>query len=387
MMDGLLLLLLFVAAVGIGWWLGRRYQHQLQQPSIADENYYRGLNYLLNHETDAALDLFIDSLEVNNHNLATHLALGNAFRRKGEVDKAIHIHQNLLNREGLTHQQLAQAQLELAHDFVTAGLLDRAEQLLLESAGFSPDKQAWGTLLLDIYQREKDWQKALDIAQRFHLQNVPNLAARLSHYACELAQDAVDVGHFDQAQQYLVQGHKLMADNPRVAMIQATIAMQQQNFDKGGRFLRQLGQQDPSLIPLILSDLAHCYVADSQQQEWQNWLHTCMQDHPCTSVMLALADILRQQSDVDAVAFVTQELRQRPSVRGFNYLIDLYMQWATDHARESLEALQGLTVALEQSKPAYQCKQCGYASNTMQWQCPTCHQWDTTKPVYGLRGE
>ena len=357
---------------------------------MADENYYRGLNYLLNHETDAALNLFIDSLEVNNHNLETHLALGNAFRRQGEVDKAIHIHQNLLNREGLTHQQLALAQLELAHDFVKAGLLDRAEQLLLESAGFSPDKQAWGTLLLDVYQREKDWQKALDVAQRFQLHKLhsaPNLASRLSHYACELAQQALDQDNFDKTEQYLAQAHDLNAVNPRVAMIQATMAIQQQDFAKGGHFLRQLGQQDISLIPLIVPELAHCYVVESQHQEWQSWLDTCMQDHPCTSVMLALADILRQQSDVDAAAFVTKALRKRPSVRGFNYLIDIYMQWATDHARESLEALQGLTIALEQSKPAYQCKQCGYASNSMQWQCPTCHHWETTKPVYGLRGE
>jgi lipopolysaccharide biosynthesis regulator YciM len=261
----------------------------------------------------------------------------------------------------------------------------------LESAGFSPDKQAWGTLLLDIYQREKDWQKALEVAQRFQLHKLhsaSNLASRLSHYACELAQEALDEDDFDKTGQYLAQAHDLDTVNPRVAMIQATMAIQQQDFDKGGHYLRQLGQQDSSLIPLILPELAHCYAtAGSQHKDWQNWLDTCMQNHPCTSVMLALADILRQQSDVDAVAFVTKELRKRPSVKGFNYLIDIYMQWATDHARESLEALQGLTVALEQSKPAYQCKQCGYASNSMQWQCPTCHQWDTTKPVYGLRGE
>lgn len=386
MMDGLLLVL-FVVAVGIGWWLGRRYQHQLQQPGVADEHYYRGLNYLLNHQTDAALDLFIDSLEVNNHNLETHLALGNAFRRKGEVDKAIHIHQNLLNRPGLTHQQLAQAQLELAHDFVKAGLLDRAEQLLLEGAGFSLNKQAWGTLLLDIYQRDKDWQKALDIGQRYQLQSIPNLAPRLSHYACELAQEALDQDDFSKAQEFLAQATELNSKNTRSAMIQATMAIQQEDFELGGQFLRQLVQQDPSLIPFVLPALSQCYAVTSQHQDWQDWLQACMANNPSTSVMLALADILRQQSDADAMAYVTKELDQRPSVRGFNYLIDLHMHKASDQTRQSLQSLKGLTLALEQSKPSFQCKQCGYASNSMQWQCPTCHQWDTTKPVYGLRGE
>ena len=386
MMD-LLLLLFFSAAIGIGWWLGRRHQAQLQTPCVADENYYRGLNYLLNHDTDAALDLFIDSLEVNNHNLDTHLALGSAFRRKGEVDKAIQIHQNLLNRSGLTHHQLAQAQLELAHDFVKAGLLDRAEQLLLESAGFSSDKQAWGTLLLDIYQREKDWQKALDIARRFQLHKVPNLASRLSHYACEQAQQALDTEDLPAAKLLLKQAKDLRTDNPRILMIDAAIAMQQEDYDLAGKHLRSLAQQEPSLIPNFLADLAQCFAFATDQEAWQDWLNTCMQDHPSTSVMLALADVLRQESDTKAATFVTKELRKRPSVKGFNYLIDLHMQWATDNARESLEALQGLTVALEQRKPAYQCKQCGYANSSMQWQCPTCHQWDTTKPVYGLRGE
>ena len=386
-MTDVLLMLLFAAAIGIGWWLGRRYQHHLQQPSVADENYYRGLNYLLNHETDAALELFIDSLEVNNHNLDTHLAVGSAFRRKGEVDKAIHIHQNLLNRPGLTHHQLAQAQLELAHDFVKAGLLDRAEQLLLESAGFSPNKQAWGTLLLDVYQREKDWQKALDLAQRFELQNIPNLAVRLSHYACEQAQEAIDQGDLNTAHTYLKQAHELKADNPRVALLYSAMALHAGLYKEADEHLRKLAQQDPSLVPTILPDLARCFAASDDQEAWQNWLSSCMQEHPSTSVMLALAEIIRQASDSEAAAFVTRELRKRPSVKGFNYLIELHMQWATEHAKESLEALQGLTMALEQRKPAYQCKQCGYASNNMQWQCPTCHQWDTTKPVYGLRGE
>ena len=161
--------------------------------------------------------------------------------------------------------------------------------------------------------------------------------------------------------------------------------MQEDDYAVAGRHLRHLAQQDPSLIPSILTDLAQCFVID--QQAWQAWLRDCMQEHPSTSVMLALADVLRHESDATAAAFVTKELRKRPSVKGFNYLIDLHMQWATENARESLEALQGLTVALEQRKPAYQCKQCGYASSSMQWQCPTCHQWDTTKPVYGLRGE
>ncbi len=386
-MADLLLLGLLVAAIGIGWLMGRRSQQQSTSANLVDERYVRGLNYLLNHETDAALDLFIDSLEVNQHNLATHLALGNAFRRKGEVDKAIHIHQNLLNQPGLTHGQLAQAQLELAHDFSKAGLLDRAEQLLLESAGFSPNKEIWGRLLLDIYQREKDWDKALQVGRRFQLQTMPDLAIRLSHYACELAQQYIHDDNEQLAKQQLQEAKRLAADNPRILFLQAQILMRNEDYPAAAKQLQLIAQQDPHLIPVILADLASCYDHIGTPEAWFTWLEQSMAEHPSTSAMLAKAEQLRQQSDAAAAAYVTKELRKRPSVKGFNYLIDLHMLWASDAAKESLEALQGLTVALEQTKPAYHCKQCGFASSQMQWQCPTCHQWDTTKPLYGLRGE
>ena len=386
-MSDFLLLGLLVTAIAIGWFMGRRSQQQAAIQNQVDERYVRGLNYLLNHDTDAALDLFIDSLEVNQHNLETHLALGNAFRRKGEVDKAIHIHQNLLNQQGLTHAQLAQAQLELAHDFIKAGLLDRAEQLLLESAGFSPNKEIWGRLLLDIYQREKDWDKAMQVGRRFQLQQMPDLAIRLSHYACELAQQHMDAGDEALARQQLQQAAHLAGDNPRIRFLQAQLLMHNENYQAAAEELQQIAKQDPSLIPVILTDLARCYDQAGTPDAWFAWLGKTLSEHPSTSAMLAKAEQLRQESDAAAAAYVTKELRKRPSVKGFNYLIDLHMQWASDAAKESLEALQGLTVALEQTKPAYYCKQCGFASSQMQWQCPTCHQWDTTKPLYGLRGE
>ena len=386
-MSDFLLLGLLVTAIAIGWFMGRRSQQQAVLQNQVDERYVRGLNYLLNHDTDAALDLFIDSLEVNQHNLETHLALGNAFRRKGEVDKAIHIHQNLLNQQGLTHAQLAQAQLELAHDFIKAGLLDRAEQLLLESAGFSPNKEIWGRLLLDIYQREKDWDKAMQVGRRFQLQQMPDLAIRLSHYACELAQQHMDAGDEALARQQLQQAAHLAGDNPRIRFLQAQLLMHNENYQAAAEELQQIAKQDPSLIPVILTDLARCYDQAGTPGAWFAWLEQTLSEHPSTSAMLAKAEQLRQESDTVAAAYVTKELRKRPSVKGFNYLIDLHMQWASDAAKESLEALQGLTVALEQTKPAYYCKQCGFASSQMQWQCPTCHQWDTTKPLYGLRGE
>ena len=148
------LLLVLIAAVGIGWWLGQREYRQKRNSQLGlQADYYRGLNYLLNQQTDEALELFIHALEVNSQTVDTHLALGSLFRRRGEVDKAIQIHQNLLSGKGLDQEQVMLAELELAHDFIKAGLLDRAEELLLDIVQQPNQQTANATeLLVDVYQ-------------------------------------------------------------------------------------------------------------------------------------------------------------------------------------------------------------------------------------------
>ena len=386
-MQDLLQLLFLIIAIAIGWWLGRRNTHQSAPPSAFNADYYRGLNYLLNHKTDEALAVFIDSLEVNNQNLETHLALGNAFRRKGEVDKAIHIHQNLLNQPSLTHTQLSQAQLELAHDFVKSGLLDRAEKLLMESAAFSPDKSAWGTLLLDIYQREQDWHKALSVEDKFHLSEIPLLAERLSHFACEQALLLLKDGNEKGASELLSKANAYKKSNPRIDIIQAKVASAQENYILAKHHLLNAIQQDPELIPLVLMELSQCFYALDDLSGWNQWLDSAIAQHPSTSVVLAKSELIKQTSPQEAVDFVTHQLIKRPSVKGFDYLIGLHSKWEAERAQESLVGLQGLTSALVKSKASYRCKNCGYASNSLQWQCPTCSHWGTTKPLFGLRGE
>ncbi len=394
-MQDIVQLLFFMAAIAIGWWLGNRNSQNTRINELSDENYYRGLNYLLDHKTDEALELFIDSLAVNSQNLDTHLALGNAFRRKGEVDKAIHIHQNILNQPSLTHSQLAHAQLELAHDFVKAGLLDRAEKLLMESEGFSPDKQAWGTLLLDIYQREQDWQKALAVGKQFRFLNITVLAERLSHFACEQAWAFLQQNDKGAALEFIHQAISFNANNPRIQLLQAHIAIGNGEYAVAKHHLLTAVEQDQKLIPMVLADLSHCFSATNDEVAWHDWLDYVIAHHPSTSAILAKAEFIKLTSVQQAVDFVTQQLEQRPSVKGFDYLIGLHKQvdrqrdkqGQAEQTQASLSDLKQLTTALAQSKPTFRCKSCGYASNAMQWQCPTCAHWGTTKPLFGLRGE
>jgi len=387
-MDAFLLVVL-MAALGIGWWLGQRENQQKRNSRLGlQADYYRGLNYLLNQQTDEALDLFIHALEVNPQTVETHLALGSLFRRRGEVDKAIQIHQNLLSGKGLDQEQLMLAKLELAHDFIKAGLLDRAEELLLEVAQQPNQQKAKATeLLVDVYQREQDWHKALDVGAAANVSASVDLAQRLSHFCCELAEESLQLSQEQECLAYLKRAKRHNADNPRVSFLRAKLSMQEDNYTEAKRHLLIMSQQDSQLVPEIIQPLHLCFTKLADIDGWRAWLSQAMSQYPSTSLLLAQAHEIGQQNDSDAAAYVTEQLRQRPSLKGFNYLIDLHMQWASENAKDSLQVLKGLTVALQNSKPQYRCRQCGFAGNSMHWQCPSCHQWDSTKPIYGLEGE
>ena len=383
------LLLVLIAAVGIGWWLGQREYRQKRNSQLGlQADYYRGLNYLLNQQTDEALELFIHALEVNSQTVDTHLALGSLFRRRGEVDKAIQIHQNLLSGKGLDQEQVMLAELELAHDFIKAGLLDRAEELLLDIVQQPNQQTANATeLLVDVYQREQDWHKALEAGSAAHVSASVDLAQRLSHFCCELAEEALQSDQQQEGLDYLKRAKRHNADNPRGSFLRAQLSIQQENFRDAKRHLLIMAQQDEQLVPEIIQPLRLCFTQLGDIDGWRAWLNQAMTEYPSSSLLLAQAHEIGQQNDSDAASYLTENLRQRPSLKGFNYLIDLHMQWASENAKDSLQVLKGLTVALQRSKPHYRCRQCGFAGNSMHWQCPSCHQWGSTKPIYGLEGE
>ena len=383
------LFLVLIAAVGIGWWLGQREYRQKRNSQLGlQADYYRGLNYLLNQQTDEALELFIHALEVNSQTVDTHLALGSLFRRRGEVDKAIQIHQNLLSSKGLDQEQVMLAELELAHDFIKAGLLDRAEELLLDIVQQPNQQTANATeLLVDVYQREQDWHKALEAGSANHVSASVDLAQRLSHFCCELAEEALQSDQQQEGLDYLKRAKRHNADNPRVSFLRAQLSIQQENFRDAKRHLLIMAQQDEQLVPEIIQPLRLCFTQLGDIDGWRAWLNQAMTEYPSSSLLLAQAHEIGQQNDSEAASYLTENLRQRPSLKGFNYLIDLHMQWASENAKDSLQVLKGLTVALQRSKPHYRCRQCGFAGNSMHWQCPSCHQWGSTKPIYGLEGE
>ncbi|WP_241505972.1 lipopolysaccharide assembly protein LapB [Parahaliea mediterranea] len=400
----LLLLAILVAAIGIGWLLGRRSVHSAGGGSRIDlpSQYYRGLNYLLDGRPDGAVDAFINALEVNSETLETHIALGNLLRKRGEVDRAIRIHQNLLARPSLPRPQVHQAHLELARDYISAGLLDRAERLLLDLLKESPEqRRAAQRHLLEIYQSEREWPQAIDIATQLlprksllggSAPREPDgaggqpVSIALAHYYCELASDCQAEGRLTDAGKYLQQA--LLQDKQcvRASIMQGEVEYAAGNIKQAVKALRRVRQQDPEFIPETIATLRKCYQELGDTRALRNYLKDCLAANPTAPLVLAVAEDLRSAEGVDAAAeFLSRQLAERPSLRGLARLISLQMDEAGGKVRDNLGLLQVLVERLIAERPAYRCGHCGFAGRQLHWYCPGCKHWGTIKAIRGTR--
>ncbi|WP_421864738.1 lipopolysaccharide assembly protein LapB [Motiliproteus sp.] len=387
------LLVPLVLALAIGWWLGRRERSKDRldryQASFGSE-YFSGLNHLIDNHTDAAIESFIKALEHDSGTVPVRLALGTLFRRRGEVQRAIALHQEVLAFEDLTPLESCQARLALAQDYFSAGLQDRAESLLLEitDSGASGEMrdEALG-LLVKLYQRESDWERALETSLRLSRNN-EDVHQQQAHYCCEQAQQYLDQQQADEALQWLARALKYDSRCVRALLMQAQARMAQNNWKAAIRSLRAVEKQDPAFVSEAVPVLVRCYQQLHQPSALRSALEQSYQRSPTTTSLLAIAD-LKQAEDghYQAASYIAEQLKRRPSVKGFNRLIDLQLAYVPDQARDSLLVLKGLTGQLQQSNPVYRCRQCGFSGRELHWLCPSCRSWGSVRPIQGLEGE
>ena len=384
-LDNWLLYALIVAAIAIGWWLGRR--DRSKAPETLGPNYYQGVNYLLNDQPDRAVAAFIEDLAVSPDTLETHLAMGSLLRRRGEVEKAVSVHENILRHAVLERSTMLSVQLELARDYMQAGLLDRAEATV-ESLVDEPGQIRTEALsiLLEVYEREKEWDKA--IAAAGEIRSVePNLPHRVSHYYCELAEVGLGGGDADLALRCLRQARDHDATNARVLLLEGRAELERGHHDKARHPLTAILEVDPRRVPESL-DLLRAAFADGPAQELEAYLEQCLERVPATSLVLALAEQKRETlGDVGVAKFIADYLKRNPTIRGLTQLIDLHIDNTSGAARENLSILRSFTEALVVDKPTYRCGECGFAGKSLHWHCPSCRQWGTTEPIFGLEGE
>lgn len=391
MITDLLLLLLPVAAAS-GWHYARKSAGK--NPSISTgkttlpQDYFIGLNYLINEQPDKAVDVFIKMLEVNSDTVETHLALGSLFRRRGEVDRAIRVHQNLIARPQLGKLQRIQALSELAQDYLRAGVLDRAERLFLELVKMGEQTTPSLHYLLNIYQQQKDWEQAISTAKKLQVITHELMQVPIAQYYCELAEQTSQKKQIDKAKSYLQ--HALQNDRNcvRASILQAEIETLSGNFKSAIRAYKQVKSQDPDFISEIVLPLAHCCEELKAEDELIDYLRTCLNEYPRVPVVLVLADYLRkQQGDKVAIEFLAEQIHLHPSLRSLDYLLQLYLENSVGDTRYKLQILQDLVKGLLAQKPVYRCVECGFAAKALYWQCPRCRHWNTVKPIHGLEGD
>jgi lipopolysaccharide biosynthesis regulator YciM len=370
-----LLPLLFAA----GWWLrGVDASQRGGEGDGGPRAYFRGLNYLLNEQPDKAIDAFIGVVRLDPETIDLHFALGNLFRRRGEVDRAVRIHTHLLNRADLPARSRAEALAELAQDFLKGGLLDRAEESftrLLDEPRHRVDAQR---ALLRIYQMEREWDKAIEAARRLEREAGESSHVQVAHFHCEAAEKALAAGDEERARSHLEQALKVNRKSVRAAILAGDLATRRADAEAAIGHWRSVGEANPEYLPLVAGRLADALDAAGRRAEALNFLRRSLLDHPSIDLLdVAQARIASWEGPAAAEALLRDELQRHPSLAGFERLL---ASRAVALGDAPLEQLHMLIQAQARKLARYRCSKCGFRAREFHWQCPGCSSWDSYPP-------
>ncbi|MFP4131732.1 lipopolysaccharide assembly protein LapB [Thiohalospira sp.] len=377
-----LFLLLPLAALS-GWFIGRRGGGAEREdcPPGVNPEYLRGLSYLLEDRTDKAIDLFTRMLEVDSETVELHLALGSLFRRRGEVDRAIRIHQNLIARPTLTRPQREQALYELGLDHMRAGLFDRAEELFGELVERGDWSLAALRQLRAIYEQEKEWDNAIRAARKLMNAGESDLGPVVAQYHCELAELDRAAGRGREAERHLRQALGFDRHCVRASLIETDMALAAEAWRSAIKAGRRVADQDPDFLAEALPRLRRAYEAMGRPLEILHWLRELDEGQGQSTPLLAMVDLMeRQQGPDQAALFLRNRLTERPSLRGLERYVALTRQRAEPGEQRDLEPVHTILERMVADQPLYQCTHCGFRGRVLHWQCPSCKHWTTVKP-------
>ena len=347
--------------------------------SLWHQDYFRGLNYLINDEPDKAVDVFIRLMEVDSETVETHLALGNLFRRRGEVDRAIRIHQNLIARPQLGKEHRIQALSELAQDYLSAGMLDRAERLFLELVDTGANLHKNLRFLLSIYTQEKEWERAIHMAQRL---GVGHFSKEIAHFCCELAEQCVRRQNVEMAQQHVKKALAVDKHCVRAHLLRAQWAAEQGNVSDAMTYYRIVGDDAPEYLSEVVRPLMLLHQTQHTESACLTLFERWLSNHPDVALVLAMADLLTaQQGLTAAIEFLATTIQLHPSLRGLQALLTEYASASSSTLQPAFHTLSRVIEQLLDKQPLYQCVDCGYAGRTLFWSCPSCHHWSTVRPM------
>ncbi|GGD18985.1 lipopolysaccharide assembly protein B [Franconibacter daqui] len=386
-----LLFLLLPVAAAYGWYMGRRSAQQAkdQETNRLSRNYVAGVNFLLSNQQDKAVELFLDMLKEDTGTVEAHLTLGNLFRSRGEVDRAIRIHQSLMESASLTYEQRLLAVQQLGRDYMAAGLYDRAEEMFKQLVDETDFRVGALQQLLQIYQATSDWQKAIEVAERLVKLGKDKQRMEIAHFYCELALQAMGSDDMERAMSLLKKGAAADRNSARISIMMGRIFMARGDYASAVESLQKVIEQDHELVSETLEMLQVCYQQLNKPQEWADFLKRCVEENTGATAELMLAEVVEQQEGQDtAQVYITRQLQRHPTMRVFHRLMDYHLQDAEEgRAKESLMVLRDMVGEQVRTKPRYRCHKCGFTAFTLYWHCPSCRAWSTIKPIRGLDGQ
>ncbi|RTZ40993.1 lipopolysaccharide assembly protein LapB [Candidimonas sp. SYP-B2681] len=399
----------------LGWIAARvDIRQMLSETRTLPNSYFKGLNFLLNEEPDRAIDAFVEVAKLDPETTELHFALGSLFRRRGEMERAIRVHQSLLARADLPQVDRENAQHELAQDFLKAGMLDRAEQAfehVLDTRFAVPAVRA----LIRIYESEHDWPRAIEAVKRLRAL-VDEPVPQLVHYQCEravaamaikppdilAAEEALDAA--DNAASALRGQTRGQASEARIAMLRAHLARLNNKPERQRSYLVSVLNIAPEYASLVAADILESYRQAGQQVEGLQLLRNHYMRYPSLETFnVVFRELRAQEGYTPAWAFARESLRAHPSLLGLDRLLEaeLATQGSSNVTPQvpasgnplaplasttdagsgaDLNLLRSLIHKHTQRLDRYSCRVCGFEARNYYWQCPGCNSWETYEP-------
>lgn len=371
-------LLLFPLFFGLGWTAARiDIRHLVKESRALPRSYFEGLNFLLNEQPDRAIEAFVEAVKVDPETIELHFALGSLFRRRGETERAIRMHQNLLERDGLNQELKLQALAELGQDYLKAGLLDRAEQIFDQLRTTALAEEAKRNLL-EIYQLEKDWEKAIAIASE-----LPDFASHkeIAEYYCELAAAELIRSRHEVAASYLQTALGRNRKCVRASLLQGDIDFQQEQFTAAIDSWQRIEQQDPTYLALVAQRLLDAFRKLERREEGLRLLQGYLERYPSLDLLdVVFQLVLEGEGPEAAYRLVRDELKRYPTLLGFDKLLEARLLFAAPETRPDLDLAKAIVQGYTRRLARYRCDNCGFKARQFYWRCPACGGWETYPP-------
>lgn len=388
-----LLFLLLPIAAAYGYYMGRNSYNvkRAGEKTEQTKNYLRGVDFFINNDKDQAVDQFIAYLDSGNPSFESSLALGNLFRQRGEVDRAISLHTSLANNESAEPFESEMAQLELAADFISAGLLDRAEAILLELVEIPRQHKSSVRMLIKLYEQMRDFEKAIELGTEHKDVLGASELNSLSHYYCELALQDIDSGRLKEASKRLVSAQEFSKDNIRPLIMLCEIRIKEGGPDvcnKVVQTIEKIAAQDKNSGMFCLELLSKC-CPDKSDPIYKKTLESLAKNTSSAAVLAELCDVIdKTEGSEKAQQMYLSFIKERPNIKLFSAYMGFRTKAQSNQTdSETVMQLKSIIDARIASHHKYSCSSCGFDSSMMFWQCPSCRRFDTIRPKHSLDGD